>query len=459
MLHKIPLLALTLLLIASNSLAQSTKKNVVDEVIWVVGDAPILLSDVEEQRIAAEINGQPLKNPYGIIPEQLAIQKLFVHQAELDSIEISNADAMRYADMRLSDMIQRAGSRENLEAIFHKTIPQIREMFKEQIRNQEMMKGAREKIVSHIKVTPAEVRDYFSKLPQDSIPMVNTQVEVQILTSKPKVEREEIERIENQLQEYTRRVNEGETEFARLARMYSQDGSARNGGELGLMGRNQLVTEFANVAFSLNDPKTVSKIVRTDFGYHILQFIEKRGDKVNVRHILLKPEITAAEIERCMSRLDSIADDIRANKFSFEIGAQQLSDDIDTRNNNGIMVNQVTDEDGRLVEQKARFEMNELPLEVANVVQNLKVGEISKAFTMKNPKTGGEICAIVKLKNRVEAHRANSTEDFQILKDVVLSKRQNEVIEKWIAEKIKTTYIRISPEWRNQKFEYEGWVK
>lgn len=458
MLHKISLLALGMLAL-STSFAQTTKKNVVDEVIWVVGDSPILLSDVEEQRIASEINGQPMKNPYAVIPEQLAIQKLFVHQAELDSIDISDADAMRYADMRLNEMIQRAGSRESLEAIFHKSIPQIREMFKEQIRNQEMMKGAREKIVSHIKVTPAEVRDYFSKLPQDSLPMVPTQVEVQILTSIPKVDREEIDRIEGQLQEYTRRVNEGETEFARLARMYSQDGSARNGGELGLMGRNQLVSEFANVAFSLNDPKKVSKIVRTEFGYHIIQFIEKRGDKVNVRHILLKPEISATEIERCIGRLDSIADDIRADKFTFEIGAQQLSDDKDTRNNNGIMVNQVTDEDGRLMEQKSRFEMKDLPQEVANVIQNMKVGEISKAFTMTNPKSGAQVCAVVKLKNRIEAHRANTTEDFQILKDVVLNKRQNEVIEKWIAEKIKTTYVRISPEWRNQKFEYEGWVK
>ena len=303
-------------------------------------------------------------------------------------------------------------------------------------------------------MTPAEVRDYFSKVPKDSLPTVPTEVEVQIITQQPKVSREEIERIEEQLNGYAKRVNDGE-DFARIARMYSQDGSARNGGELGLSGRNQWVKPFADVAFSLNDPKKVSKIVKTEFGYHIIQLIEKRGDKVNARHILLKPEIKAEEVERCISRLDSIGTDIRNNKFSFEDAARELSDDKDTRNNHGLMVQM----NPMQREIQARFEMKDLPQDVAKVIDTLKVGQVSNAFTMIDPKTGQEVCAIVKLRSRIESHPANATEDFQTLRNVYLNRRKQEVIQKWIADKIKSTYTRISPEWRNHQFEYSGWIK
>lgn len=452
MLQKVFLLVLGLTVFGVN-IAQNRKKNIVDEVIWVVGDSPILLSDVEEYRLEAEMAGQ--KIDYASIPERLAIQKLFLHQAELDSITIGEGDLMHYADMRLNEAIQFYGSRENVEAALHKSIPQLRELFKEQTRNMEIPNMVRRKLTENLRVTPAEVRDFFSKLPKDSLPLVPTQVELQIITSAPKPTREEVVRIEERLREFTRRVNEGEIEFSRLARLYSQDGSSRNGGELGLSGRNQWVPEFANVAFSLNDPKKVSKIVRTEFGFHILQFIEKRGDKVNVRHILLRPEIQEREFEKSVARLDSIADDIRADKFSFEAAAQQLSDDTDSRNNNGTMV--LRDEEGNIL--ASRFELRELSKELSKVVENLKVGEISKAFRMVDPKSGSEVCAIVKLKNRIEEHRANFTDDFRMLKNVVQNQRQNEIVQKWLTEKIKNTYTRISPEWRNQKFEYEGWVK
>lgn len=441
-------------LLLSATFAQIRPKNVVDEVIWVVGDAPILLSDVEDYRINAEAEGQTFTDPYAQIPEQMAIQKLFLHQAELDSIDVSEADVVPYADAMLAENVRKAGSRETLEAIMHKSYAQIRERYIQQTREQQMMDGVRRKLTANIKVTPAEVRDYFSKLPQDSLPTVPTEVEVQIITQQPKVDREEVERIEETLNSYAKRVNDGE-DFARLARMYSQDGSARNGGELGLSGRNQWVKPFADVAFSLNDPKKVSKIVKTEFGYHIIQLIEKRGDKVNARHILLKPEIKTEEVERCISRLDSIATDIRDSKFSFEDAARELSDDKDTRNNYGLMVQ--TNPMSR--EIQARFEMKDLPQDVAKVVDTLKVGQISQAFSMTDPKTGQEVCAIVKLKSRIESHPANLTEDFQTLRNVYLNQRRQEIIQKWIADKIKSTYTRISPEWRNHKFEYSGWIK
>lgn len=449
------ILLLVALLSLTTAFAQSMRKNVVDEVIWVVGDEPILLSDVEEARISMEMNGEVIDNPYGTIPEELAIQKLYSHQAELDSLEVNETAITKAAEERLNYFMQQYGSRENMEAMTHKSISQIRELFKEMGRNQQTIELVRNNLTSKVRITPAEVRDYFSKLPTDSLPYINTKVEVQIITSVPKVSPEEIARIESQLREFARQVNEGEKTFAHLARMYSQDGSARNGGECGLSGRNEWVPEFANVAFSLTDPKKVSRIVRTEFGFHILQLIEKRSDRVNVRHILLKPEIEDEEYERCIARLDSIATEIKEGKFTFEEAALALSEDKDTRLNRGVMAN--TDFQTGVITSK--FEMRELPQDIAKVVANMSVGDISPAVRIINEKTGSDICAIIKLKSRTEGHRATTNEDFQVLKDIVENIRKEDVIQKWLAEKIKTTYTRIAPEWRNYKFRYEGWIK
>ncbi|MGM9687503.1 MAG: peptidylprolyl isomerase [Alloprevotella sp.] len=433
-------------------LPASAQKNVVDEIIWVVGGEPILLSDVEEARISAEQSGTPVDNPYCTIPEMLAINKLFLHQAQLDSIDVSEADVIQMVDAQISDFIQTYGSREAVEQIMHMKLSQVREFWKKQAREGEMINQVKQKISGDVKVTPAQVREYYKDMPLDSLPFIPTQVEVQIITYTPQVARAEVERIEARLRDFAHRVNSGETEFATLAKFYSQDGSARNGGELGYAGRNQWVPEFANVAFSLNDPKKVSKIVRTEFGFHILQLIDKRGDKVNVRHILLKPEIDPAELEHGVARLDSIADDIRADKFTFEAAAQALSDDKDTRNNYGLMANHVN----RSI--TSRFEMKDLPADVAKVVDTLQVGEISRAFTMVNEK-GQTVCAVVRLKSRIDGHRASITEDFQTLRKTVIEKRSEEKIEEWLKNKINSTYVRISPEWRGCNFKYEGWIK
>lgn len=441
-------------LLALSPMLGFAQTNIVDEIIWVVGNEPILLSDVEETRISSEAYGQPVDNPYCTIPEQIAVNKLFVHQAELDSVTVSESDVIRAVDNRISESIQAFGSREALEQMYGRSVSQMRENLKKQYREQMMADEVRQKLTTDVKATPAEVREYFKNVPNDSLPFIPTQVEVQIITSVPEVPRAEVERIENKLREYARRVNSGEADFSTLAKFYSEDGSARNGGELGYMGRNQLVPEFANVAFTLNDPKKVSKIVRSEYGYHIIQLIDKKGDKINVRHILLKPHIDDSEIEKGIARLDSIANDIRANKFTFDAAALALSDDKDTRNNHGLMAN-VDQQNGTV---SSRFEMLDLPADVAKVVDTLSVGQISRAFRMTNDK-GQEVCAVVMLKNRIEGHPANMTEDFQTLRDVVVNKRKEEKIEQWIKDKIKTTYVRISPDWRNCKFHYEGWVK
>lgn len=441
-------------LLALSPMLGFAQTNIVDEIIWVVGNEPILLSDVEETRISSEAYGQPVDNPYCTIPEQIAVNKLFVHQAELDSVTVSESDVIRAVDNRINESIQAFGSREALEQMYGRSVSQMRENLKKQYREQMMADEVRQKLTTDVKATPAEVREYFKNVPNDSLPFIPTQVEVQIITSVPEVPRAEVERIENKLREYARRVNSGEADFSTLAKFYSEDGSARNGGELGYMGRNQLVPEFANVAFTLNDPKKVSKIVRSEYGYHIIQLIDKKGDKINVRHILLKPHIDDSEIEKGIARLDSIANDIRANKFTFDAAALALSDDKDTRNNHGLMAN-VDQQNGTV---SSRFEMQDLPADVAKVVDTLSVGQISRAFRMTNDK-GQEVCAVVMLKNRIEGHPANMTEDFQTLRDVVVNKRKEEKIEHWIKDKIKTTYVRISPNWRNCKFHYEGWVK
>ena len=439
-------------LLALLPFASFAQRNMVDEIIWVVGEEPILLSDVEEARITAEQQGSPVDNPYCTIPEMLAINKLFLHQAQLDSVEVSEADVIQMVDEQISEYIQTYGSREAVEQIMHVKLSQLREMWKKQARESEMINQVKQSIAGDVKVTPAQVREYYKGMPEDSLPYIPTQVEVQIITYTPQVARAEVERIEARLRDFAQRVNSGETEFATLAKFYSQDGSARNGGELGYAGRNQWVPEFANVAFSLNDPKKVSKIVRTEFGFHILQLIDKRGDKVNVRHILLKPEIDTEELIHGTARLDSIADDIRAGKFTFEAAAQALSDDKDTRNNYGLMANHAN----RSI--TSRFEMKDLPADVAKVVDTLQVGQISKAFTMINDKSQ-TVCAVVRLKNRIDGHRAGLTEDFQTLRNNVVDKRREEKIEEWLKKKISQTYIRISPEWRNCDFRYEGWVK
>ena len=433
------------------------QNNVIDEVIWVVGDEAILKSDVEAARLdfGASING----NPYCVIPEQLAIQKLFLHQAQLDSIEVAASSINPYVESRLNELVMRAGSKEKLEEYYHKTMTQIREMMFESVKEQETVKKVRAKLTENIKVTPAEVRRYFKDLPEDSLPWIPAQVEVQIVTLQPLIPQEEIDRVKEELRDYTERINSGESSFSTLAILYSEDpGSARYGGEMDYTGRGMLDPAFANVAFSLSDPSKVSKIVESEFGFHIIQLIDKRGDKVKVRHILRKPRLDQKNIDEALMRLDSIAEDIRVGKFTFEEAAAYISDDKDTRNNHGLMTNVKADETTGEYVRTSRFLLQDLPQEVAKVVSGMNTGEISKPFTMINSK-GKEVCAIVKLKSQIKAHKVSMAEDFQVLKNVVLNKRQEEKINEWIKEKQKTKYVRINEDWRDCDFEYPGWVK
>ena len=426
--------------------------NVIDEVVWVVGDEAILKSEVEEARMSALYEGRKFDgDPYCVIPEEIAVQKLFLHQAALDSIEVAESEVIQRVDQMTNMYIANIGSREKMEEYFNKTSSQIREALRENAREGLKVQRMQQKLVGEIKITPAEVRRHFKDLPQDSIPYIPTQVEVQIITQQPKIPLEEIEDVKSRLREYTDRVNKGES-FSMLARLYSDDrDTAINGGEMPFTGRGYLDPAFANVAFNLQDPNKVSKIVESEYGFHIIQLMEKRGDRIKVRHILLKAHVPEEALMAGTARLDSIADDIRNGKFTFEEAASVLSQDKDTRNNHGLLPNPQTN--------TSKFEMQELPPEIAKVVDKMKVGEISEAFTMIPQKTGKEECVIVKLKSRINGHKATISEDYQNLKEIVLEKRRDEMLDKWIREKQKHTYVRINENWKNCTFKYPGWIK
>lgn len=439
----------------NDTVKEANPASVIDEVIWVVGDEAILKSDVEALRLQAEMEGRQWEgDPDCAIPEQLAVQKLFLHQAELDSIEVTEAEVAQSVEEQINFWIQRAGSKEKLEEYKKASIAELRQQMHDEFRNHQLIQKEQQKLVEGLTVSPADVRKYFATVPADSVPVVPTEVEVQIITLTPKVEQTEIDRIKDQLREYTDRVTKGETSFATLARLYSEDpGTARQGGEFGdYVGRGMLDPAFANVAFNLTDPKKISKIVESEYGYHIIQLVDRRGDRINVRHILLKPHVTAEAIEQATHRLDSIGMDLKAGKFTFEEAATFISDDKDTRSNNGLMANSTDNM------RTSKFQMRDLPSEVAKVVDTMKVGEISQAFQMINAK-GKTVCAIVKLKSRTDTHKATITEDFQVMKDVVLAKRREDFIHDWIAQKIKKTYVRINDKYKNCNFQYQGWVQ
>ena len=427
---------------------------VVDEVIWVVGDEAILKSDVEAMRIQGQQEGMRWSgDPDCSIPEQIAVQKLFLNQAIIDSVEVTESEISQGVEQYIENMISVIGSREKLEEYHKKNMSQIRADLRESYRERQMVQGMQQKLTKDIAVSPAEVRRYFKDMPQDSLPFVATEVEVQIVTQTPRLEQEEINRVKEELRDYTDRINKGEASFQTLARLYSEDpGTARRGGELDYTGRGMLDPAFANVAFALTDPKKVSKIVESEFGFHIIQLIDKRGEKIKVRHILRKPVVSDEAVKSAMERLDSVRNDIVDGKFPFEAAASLISDDKDTRNNNGLMAN-VT-QDGRT----SRFKMADLPTEVAKAVDGLKVGEISAPFQMINER-GKTVCAIVKLKSRIEGHKATITEDFQIMKKVVLAKQREKTLHDWVVNRIKSTYVRVNDRYRDCKFEYEGWVR
>jgi peptidyl-prolyl cis-trans isomerase SurA len=425
---------------------------VIDEVIWIVGDEAILRSEVEEERLRAEYEGQSIPgDPYCFIPEQMAVQKLFLHQAVLDSVEANESSVSHQVDMRINYYINQIGSKEKMEEYFRKSSSEIREEMMTMVRNQMIIQQMQQKLTADIKPTPADIRRYYNSLPMDSIPMMPAQVEVQILSFEPAVPVEETERVKQRLREFTERIQSGNADFSMLARLYSEDTeSAKRGGELGFVGKGQLVSEFAEVAFNLNDPKRVSRIVQTEYGYHIIQLIEKKGERINCRHILLRPRISATDKVNALARLDSIRNLVVNDSLQFEQAVIRFSEDKNTVMSAGLMINPNTG--------SSQFEYQDLAPEIAKQIYSLQEGDVSQPFVMMDQSKNREVCAIVRVKKKTDVHRANLNDDFQYIKGMLEQKLASEFLHDWILKKQKTTFVQIDPEWQNCEFEYPNWV-
>lgn len=419
----------------------------------MIGDEPIYKSEIEQAYQEYLDEKIPIKgDPYCVIPEQLAVQRLYLHQADLDTIEANMSMVQMRVDQQINYYIANLGSREKVEQYFRRTIPDLRDMLQTNWANQSRVQQVQDDITKNFKATPSEVRNFYKKLPEDSIPFVPLKVEVQVITLKPAIPRQEIEDVKARLRDYAERVNSGEIDFSTLAVLYSEAPEGIRGGEIGFMGRGQLVPEYAAVAFNLNDTKKVSKIVETEYGFHIIQLIEKRGDRVNTRHILLRPKVAEKDLTEALERLDTLRNEIVDTKrITFEEAARYYSQDKNTRYSNGVMVDENTG--------STRFEMSALPQEISKQVADMEVGDVSEAFIMMDPKSNREQVAIVKLTNRIPAHRANIVDDYQLIQDLYENEGKQKLLDKWLAKKIKDTYVKIEDGWRGCDFEHQGWIK
>lgn len=437
----------------ASALFAAAQNNVIEEVAWIIGDEPIYKSEIEEAYMEMQQQRTPIGgDPYCIIPEQIAVERLFLHQADLDTVEVQEAMVQQSAEAQLNMFVSNLGSKEKVEQYFGKPFPQLREYYANLYRNRFRTSQVRNSLTKNLKVTPAGVRRYFNELPDDSIPFVPMEVEVQILTVNPDIPRQEIDDVKARLRDMADRVNRGEADFSTLAVLYSDAPEGMRGGEIGFLGRAQLAPEFAAVAFNLNDPTKASKIVETEYGFHIIQLIEKLGDRINCRHILLRPKVADKDLADAITRLDSLRVDIvDREKLSFEQAVRFVSQDKDTRNSHGVMLN---DETGT-----TRFQMSQLPQDIARVVGEMQEGDISQPFIYRDNHKGREVVAIVKLTKRINAHRANLGDDYQLIKDMYENSAREKIVRDWLDKKIADTYVRIEDGWRGCDFQHSGWIK
>ena len=440
---------LALALIALATIAQN---NVAEEVAWVVGDEPIFKSDIEEQYQQALYERVSISgNPYCIIPEQMAVDKLFLDQARIDTVEVQSSTISAEVESRINFFIANLGSKEKVEEYFRMPLPRLRDKLNEVYTDQYSIQQVQNELTKNVKATPADVRKFYNGMSKDSLPYIPLQVEAQIITINPVIPQQEIDEVKARLRDYANQVNSGEREFSTLAILYSQDqATAVYGGETGFQSRSVLLPEYANAAFNLNDSKRVSNIVETDDGFHIIQLIEKRGDRVNTRHILLRPKVSDKDLTDAISRLDSVKADIAGGKHTFEEMALLISQDKDSRNNNGNMLNEKN--------HSSRFEMADLPTEVGKKISSMQPGDVSEPFVMVNPKTRREQVAIVKLVKRIDGHKADLGEDYMIIKDMCEANTKEQILRDWVIKKQKSVYVYIEEGWRNCDFKYD-WLK
>lgn len=430
----------------------ASQKKLIDEVVASVGDDAILSSDIEYQYGQAMIEGVNFNGDMKChIFEQLLIQKLMINQAKIDSVEVKDGEVMQQVDARVNYFVQQVGGQDKLEEYFNKPLQQIRRDQMETVRTQMITQRMQQEIGKNIKVTPSDIRKFYSSLSQDSIPFVPTQYEIQQVVVYPEVEQAEIDRVKDRLRDFQRQVAEGR-DFATLAVLYSEDpGSASRGGDLGWYSRSGFVPEFSAVAFNMRDKGKVSKIVETEFGFHIIQLIDRRGDRINCRHILLKPKVSAESRGKATAFLDTVVKYVDEGKLTFEQAAMQFSMDKDTRSNGGVMVNP---EDGTV-----KFQLGQIPAEIAKAIQGLKPGEVSRPFAMMDEKKGKETMRIVRLVAKHDPHRANVADDYDMLKAMVENSKRKQMLDEWILARQKELYVVVTPDWRGCDFQYKGWAQ
>lgn len=433
--------------ITNNIFAQS---KVIDQIVAVVGKNIVLESDIENQRLQLKSQGYYSSGDVKCeVLEDMLFQKLLLNQAVLDSVVASDSEVKQELDRRIQYFINQIGSQKKLEDFYGKSLLEIKAEFAKVIRNQIITQKMRQKITKDVKITPSEVRSYYKRIPKDSLPYIKTEVEIQQISKYPKVSDTEILRVKERLRKFKERINNGEN-FATLAVLYSEDpGSAKKGGELGFVGRGDLVPEFAAVAFNLKEGE-VSRIVKTEYGYHIIQLIERRGEKINVRHILLKPKISAEEKINAKHFLDSVATLIRNDSISFKTAVMKFSNDKKTIFNAGVVVNPQTN--------ATQFDLDQLDPATAYAIKNLKVGEISKPFEATDS-NGKLVYKIVRLKSKTKPHTANMKDDYQKIQDAALAEKKQDFINSWIEKEQKITFIKIDDSYKKCDFKHKGWVK
>lgn len=427
------------------------QKALIDDVVAIVGDDAILRSDIEYQYEQALLDGTDFGGDIkGHIFEQLLIQKLMVNQANIDSIMVGENEVVNQVDIRINNMIQQIGGEAKLEEYLNKPLSQFKREQMELMRNLMISQSMQREITKNVKVTPSEIRSYFNRISQDSIPFISAQYELQQIVLYPSVEQKEIDRIKNKLRDFQKQVSEGR-DFATLAVLNSEDVvSASRGGELGWTAKAGFATEFSAVAFNLQEKGKVSKIVETEYGFHIIQLIDRKGDRINVRHILMKPKISSDSRKKAIEFLDTLSVSINSGRITFEDAAMRYSMDKDSRSNGGVMINR----DG-----STKYQSSDIPSEIAKAIQGLEEGQISKPFKMLDDVRGKETYRIVMLKKRYSPHRANMKDDYSLLQDMVEEMKRKEAIDSWIRKRQSEIYVKISPEWQNCDFQYKGWVK
>lgn len=462
MLRKPLLLTVALLGMVLGAAAQESKVQVIDKVVAVVGKNIILLSDVENQylqyRMQGDIQGSS-KDMHCAIIEELLFQKLMLNQAEMDSLTVSDSEVDAELSRRISELIGRAGSQEKLESIFNKTMAEIKDELRRLVKEKSLQDQVRAGLLKGVVVTPAEVRAYYRNLSPDSIPNVDAQYEIMQIVKRPPISIDEKLEVKDQLYQIRRRILNGESSFSTMAILYSEDpGSSKKGGELGFTGKGELAPEFETVAFNLHEGE-ISEVVETQFGFHIIQLIERRGDYVNCRHILMTAKVPVEALEKAQHELDSAAALIRNGEMTFEEACKQFSDD-DSKTNGGYMLNPITSgyaislQDIQELENYNGFQEFK---NLAFVINRLKEGVVSDPVPMTTT-DNKDAFRLVMVKRVIPSHKANLTDDYSLIQSWALNKKNQDVISAWIKNKAKKAFIRIDEDFADCDFQFE-WTK